>query len=640
MIALSCKDIKKEYGTDLIIDKISFSINQGDKVALIGANGVGKSTLFKILTGELEKDGGEYYVDRNSTLGYMSQKLSLDSEEDVYNEVLKVFSPLLNMEEKLRRLEEEMKIPWSEDRAKWHENLLKEYNTLTDLYIARGGQTFRGEIMRVLTGLGIGEDYFNKRVNVLSGGEKSRIALAKLLLLNPDIILMDEPTNHLDLDAVQWLEEYLKAYRGTLLIISHDRFFLNEVTNMTFLMHKNEVFTYNAPYSKYLDLHKKNMEDKQKAYEIQREEIKRQEEIIETLRRFNREKSIKRAESRQKLLDKIVRLEAPSKEGKAAKIKFKAAFQSGNDVIIAKKLSKSYGERRLFHNVNLHLKRGNKIAIIGENGRGKTTLFNILRGKIKADEGFVEIGRNVQIGYYDQEQKDLNDESTVMDEIWDDFPSMTTSEVRTSLGAFLFRGDDVFKTVDLLSGGEKCRINLLKLMLREDNLLLLDEPTNHLDIPSREALEESLMDYDGTMVVISHDRYFLNKVIDRIYELKEDKLEEYLGNYSYYLEKKVEVKKEKVVALNEGSPSQLERKKRKEDAKTYRKREARIRELEKEIEKIDEKITGLNELLSDPNSFQDYNRTNEIMEDLSKSNEELQVLMEEWEELLALNEDN
>lgn len=629
MIALSCTNIKKEYGTDVVLDDISFSVNEGDKVALIGANGVGKSTLFKILTGELERDSGDFYIDRNSTVGYLSQNLGLSSDETVWDEVIKVFQPLLDMEDKLKKLEEDMQTPWTDENAAWQENTVKEYTTLQDLYYIRGGRTFRGEMTRVMTGLGITQDYYDRNVSVLSGGEKSRVALSKLLLLNPDIILMDEPTNHLDLNAVEWLEDYLSAYKGTLFLISHDRFFLDKVTDRTFLMLKGEILSYYAPYTKYLELHKKDYEVRLKAYELQQEEIKRQEAIIEKFRSFNREKSIRKAESRQKMLDKMEKIDAPKTEDRAASIKFRAEFQSGNDVIEARDLSKSFGERHLFSDVNFLIRRGNKTALIGENGRGKTTLFNIIRGKIKPDSGFTQTGKNVTMGYYDQEQRGLDPDSTVMDEVWDDFPYLTVTELRNALAQYLFKGDDVFKTTDLLSGGEKCRINLLKLMLREDNLLLLDEPTNHLDIPSREALEDSLSDYDGTMLVISHDRYFLNKVIDRIYELKEDGITEYLGNYSYYTEKRVIPQKE----TKQDSPEKeanIERRRKKEDSKTRRKRELRIRELEKLIEESENKLEKLHEDLTLEEVFQDYVRTQEVLEGIKNTEHSMEEYMEEW----------
>lgn len=639
MIALSCKDIKKEYGTDVILKNISFTINEGDKVALIGANGVGKSTMFKILTRQIEPDGGEYYVDRNASLGYLAQNLDLDSDHNIYDETITVFQNLLDMEAKLQDLESEMTTEWTDDNKDWHEDIQNKYATLQDLYVVRGGQTFRAQINRVLTGLGIPESDWEKPIHVLSGGEKTRVALAKLLLSEPSIILMDEPTNHLDLAATEWLEDFLKGYKGTLLVISHDRYFLDAVTDHTYLMVHGEVLTYKAPYSGYLELHKKAYEVRLKAWSTQQDEIKRQEAIIEKYKQFNREKSIRAAESRQRKLDKIDRIEAPKKQSRAAGIQFKAGYESGNDVLNTVGLTKSFDDRTLFSDISFMIKKGDKIALIGDNGRGKTTLFNIIRQRIQPDQGYTVLGRNVSLGYYDQEQADLDPNKTVMDEVWDDFPELTTTELRTALGSFLFRGDDVFKEVGLLSGGEKCRINLLKLMLREDNFLLLDEPTNHLDIPSREALEDSLMDYDGTLFVISHDRYFLNKVIERIYELKADSMKEYLGNYSYYAEKRELPEKtqaEKTVPAN----SEVERSRRKVSQREERKARVRLREVEDEVEIQEAHLENLTASLADSKVYMDPQRIKQVNHDIHKTQVTLQKLMTEWEELLAITEES
>ncbi|PKK39408.1 ATPase component of ABC transporter [Clostridiaceae bacterium JG1575] len=638
MIALSCKDIKKEYGTDVVLRNISFAVNEGDKVALIGANGVGKTTLFRILTRSLVPDEGDYYVERGQTLGYLSQSLDLDSQDTIYEETLKVFAPLLQMEEDLRRLEADMATPWTPENERWHEDLINQYTTRSDLYAIRGGATFRGELHRVLTGLGLPEATWQKRISVLSGGEKTRVALAKLLLSNPSIILMDEPTNHLDLTATEWLEEYLKSYKGTLLVISHDRYFLDAVTNRTFLMLEGEVLTYNASYSGYLELHQKDYEVRLKAYEAQQDEIRRQEAIIERYRSFNREKSIRAAQSRQKRLEKMDRLCAPQKEGRAASIRFRTAYDSGNDVLQCVHLSKAFGEKTLFQDISFLIRRGEKIALIGDNGRGKTTLFHIIRGALAPDSGKAILGRNVSLGYYDQEQKNLSSEKTVLDEIWDDFPHLTVTEVRSVLGQYLFKGDEVYKRIGLLSGGERCRINLLKLMLQENNFLLLDEPTNHLDIPSREALEDSLMDYDGTIFVISHDRYFLNKVVGQIYELKETTIQSYLGNYSYYAEKRNP--EEKTPAPTKGvSDAKKERLVKKRNQKEDRKARLRLKEVEGLIETQEALVQEFLELLNDAGLYQDPPRLAQVQEDLHASEKLLTQLMEEWEALLLETQD-
>ena len=538
MIVLSCKGISKSYGITEVLKDITFSINEGDKVGIIGANGEGKSTLFKILTRELSQDDGEVFIDKNKSLGYLSQHLDLESCNSIYDEMLLVFEDLQRLEKKIQDLEEKMNEPYDESKADYHEKIIKDYGIAQDLYENRGGYTYKGEISRVVKGLGFTEDDFSKEIHTLSGGQKTRVALCKLLLLKPEILLLDEPTNHLDLEAIEWLEEYLKTYKGTVIVISHDRFFLDSVTNNTFQVINGHVNCYNAPYTKALELMKKDYEAKLKAYNLQQEEIKRQEAVIEKLKSFNREKSIKRAESREKMLEKIERIDAPDKEKKASRINFETMVKSGYDVLHVEKLSKSYGDKKLFTNLSFDLKRGEKVALIGENGRGKTTFFKIIMDKIESDSGSKVLGANVNLGYYDQEQSNLNLDKTIIDEVWDEFPELTTTELRNYLGSFLFRGDDVFKEINKLSGGERCRINLLKLMLSKSNLLLLDEPTNHLDIPSREALEEAILTYDGTLIVISHDRYFLNKVINRILELEENGVNEYLGNYNYYVEKK------------------------------------------------------------------------------------------------------
>lgn len=538
MVVLSCKNISKAYGVDLILDNLTFNINENDKVGLIGANGAGKSTLFKILTSSLEQDSGDIFIDKSKSLGYLAQHLSLDSNNTIYEEVLDVFHDLIKMEEKLNKLEKLMNEPYDKNNKEYHDKIIKDYTTYTDLYINRGGYTYKGEIHRVLRGLSFEEEDFDKQINILSGGQKTRVALCKLLLQSPDILLLDEPTNHLDLTAINWLEEYLKAYKGTVLIISHDRYFLDEITNQTFELISGHINCYNGNYSKFIDLRKKEYEVKLKAYNLQQSEIKRQEKIIEKYRSFNREKSIKAAESRQKSLDKIEKIDAPDKLPKPVKINFETQIKSGNDILHLENLSKSYGDITLFTNVEMDIKREEKIALIGDNGRGKTTLLKIIMDKIQSNSGTKYIGKNVFIAYYDQEQSDLNECNTVLDEVWDEFPEMTTTEVRNALAAFLFTGDDVFKEISKLSGGEKCKVNLLKLMLSKSNFLLLDEPTNHLDIMSREALEDALLNYDGTVLVISHDRYFLNKVIGKIYELNIDGIKEYLGNYDYYIHKK------------------------------------------------------------------------------------------------------
>lgn len=637
MIILSCKDICKSYGIRDVLKNITFSINEGDKVGIIGANGEGKSTLFKIITKELSQDSGEVFIDKNKTLGYLSQNLALNSEKNIYEEALSVFDELLNIESKLSSLEIKMSEPYDEKKASYHEKLIKDYTTLQDLYSHKGGYVYKGEISRVLKGLGFTENDFYKSINTLSGGQKTRVALCKLLLRKPDIILLDEPTNHLDLEAISWLEDYMKNYKGTVLVISHDRFFLDSVTNNTFEVIGGKVECYNVPYTKFIDLRKKNYEAKLKAYNLQQAEIKRQEAIIEKFRSFNREKSIRAAESREKVLEKMDKIEAPTHTKEASKIKFEASVKSGYDVLHIENMAKSYGDKSLFSNLNLDLKRGEKVALIGENGRGKTTLFKIIMDKVEADKGVKVLGTNVNVGYYDQEQSDLNLDKTIIDEVWDDFPNLTTSKLRSYLASFLFTGDDVFKVINTLSGGEKCRINLLKLILSKSNLLLLDEPTNHLDIISREALEDAILEYDGTLMVISHDRYFLNKVISRILELKEDGVSEYLGNYSYYQEKKLNPSRfESYEELANGkTKTQLkdEKKKKREAEKEAKAIQLKIKNLEKTISEKEDELNNLQEQLCLESIYSNPSESQRVNNEIKSLEQLIANLYDEWESL-------
>lgn len=636
MIVLSCKNITKSYGIHEVLKDVTFNINEGDKIGLIGANGEGKSTLFKILIKELSYDGGDIFIDKGYNLGYLSQKLDLESENSIYNEMLEVFHDLINLEIKIHNLEEKMNTPYTEENKAFHEKVIKDYTTCQELYSHRGGYTFRGEISRVLKGLGFEETDYDSVIKNLSGGQKTRVALCKLLLKKPELLLLDEPTNHLDLNAIEWLEDYLKSYKGTVLLISHDRYFLDSITNRTFELINGHINCYNTNYSKYIELKKQNYEVQLKAYKLQQAEIKRQEDIIEKFRSFNREKSIRAAESREKALDKIQRLDSPDEDPRGSRIQFHTEIKSGNDVLLVQDLKKSYGDKLLFDNVNMDIKKGNKIALIGENGRGKTTLFKIILGNVEADKGSINLGRNVITGYYDQEQSDLNPTNEIINEVWNEFPKLTTTEIRNALASFLFTGDSVFKTIDLLSGGEKCRINLLKLMLSKSNLLLLDEPTNHLDIMSREALEDAILDYDGTMLIISHDRYFLNKVIDKIYELEEDGIKTYLGNYNYYVEKKKNPHRyegiEEVVETKTKTQLQEERRKKREAEKEAKAATQRLKDIEKEISDTEVEISKLNNLLCLEEVYSNPQKAQETQQNITALESKLEKLYEEWEE--------
>lgn len=636
MIVLSTRNITKSYGIDVILEDVTFTINESEKVGLIGANGAGKSTLFKILTNQLEQDSGELFIEKNKKLGYLSQHLSLHDSSTIFEELLSVFKELLNIEKKLGELEIKMNEPYNAENEEYHSKVIKDYTTLSELYDTKGGYTYKGEINRVLKGLGFSENDYNKPIDLLSGGQKTRTALCKLLLTKPDILLLDEPTNHLDLEAIEWLEQYLIAYKGTVILISHDRYFLDAITEKTLEMISGHINVYAGNYTEALELKKKNYEVQLKAYKLQQSEIKRQEEVIERYRSFNREKSIKAAESRQKALDKIERIKAPDKDGKASRIQFETLIKSGNDVLHIEELAKSFGEKKLFESLNIDMKRGEKTALIGENGRGKTTLFNILLDNIKSDAGIKVLGKNVFIGYYDQEQSNLNDEKTIIDEVWDDFPNMTTTEVRNALAAFLFVGDDVFKKICNLSGGEKCRINLLKLMLSKSNFLLLDEPTNHLDIVSREALEEALLGYDGTVLVISHDRYFLNKVVSKIYELQINGVKEYLGNYTYYIEKKknpTRFEEEEKVSGKTKTQINLEKKKKRDEEKLLKAEKQKIKDIEASILKTETSIEELQNSLCREEIYSDSEKMKEINTKITNFQKDLEKLYEQWDEM-------
>lgn len=638
MIVLSCKDINKAFGIDTILDSVTFSINEGERVGLIGPNGAGKSTLFKIMTGSMEHDRGELFIDRSKTLGYLAQHLNLDSTSTIYNELLTVFQDIIDLENKLNKLEEKMNEPYDPSKEELHNKVIRDYTNAVELYNNKGGYTYKAEISRVLKGLGFTEADFDKPINLLSGGQKTRAALSKLLLSKPEILLLDEPTNHLDLEAIQWLEEYLGSYKGTVLIVSHDRFLLDAATSKTFELINGHINMYNGNYTQSLEEKKKNYEVQMKAYSLQQKEIKRQEEIIERYRSFNREKSIKAAESRQKALDKVERVRVPDKDSKIHSITFETPIKSGYDVLHVENLSKSFGERVLFNNISFDMKKGEKTAIIGSNGRGKTTLFRILMDDVDPNSGMKSLGKNVFVGYYDQEQSDLNAENTVLDEIWNEYPDMTVTEVRSALAAFLFMGDDVFKKVGSLSGGEKCRINILKLMLSKANLLLLDEPTNHLDISSREALEDALMSYDGTLLVISHDRYFLNKVVSKIYELEENEVKQYLGNYSYYVEKKTRPSRFEEDLMEGGGKTktqiQTDKKKKRELEKQQKEEKMKLKNLEASIADTEAEIAKLQEDLCLEEVYSNPQKSEEINKTILSLQGSLDEMYEEWEAML------
>lgn len=639
MIVLSCNNICKSYGVNTVLANMSFNIQEGDKVGLVGVNGAGKSTLFKILVGELSHDSGDLYIARDKTIGYLPQNMSLDSSNTIMEEMLTVYGDLVKMEKRLRELEVMIASDENMEDPELHNRLMKEYSDLLDEFNERNGYGYNSFIKGVLIGLGFSPDDFDKRIHVLSGGQKSRLALGKLLLTNPDILLLDEPTNHLDLEAIEWLEDFLKTYKGCLFIISHDRFFLDVVTNKTYELSNFRIEEYDGNYSYYMHEREVRRENLMKQYVLQQKEIARQEAIIERFKSYNREKSIKQAESREKALDRIERIERPDNDPEAARISFETKVKSGNDVLSVIGASKSFGSKSLFNDISFKIKRGERVALIGPNGTGKTTLFRIILGLVKQDSGDVIIGRNVNPGYYDQEQSDLDESKTVIDEVWDSYPELTQTQVRTMLGSFLFTGEEVFKSISLLSGGEKSRVALLKLMLSKANFLLLDEPTNHLDIISKEALERALLNYDGTILTISHDRYFLNRVANRILYLdSESGITEYLGNYSYYLEKKGRPTRfiEQSVAVDGMTKTAIKEEKRKLKEKQEREKQEKqmIKSIEDQISECEGRIAKLHEDMCLEEVYSDPQKSSEIHEELKTIEERLEQLYEEWEQMV------
>lgn len=637
MVVLSCKNIHKSYGIKVVLENVTFNINEGDKIGLIGPNGAGKSTLFNILTNKSSYDSGDLYIDKSKNLGYLTQHLSLNSSNTIYKEMYTVFKDLVNLEKKLGKLETLMSEPYDSHNEEYHNKLINDYTTFSEIYKNRGGYTYKAEINKTLKGLGFSEEEYSTPIDVLSGGKKTRVALCKLLLIKPDILLLDEPTNHLDLDAIEWLEDYLKSYKGTVISISHDRYFLDATTSSTIELINGHINCYNGNYTKYLELKKKNYEVQLKAYNIQQEEIKKQEEIIKKYRSFNREKSIKAAESREKRLNKLKRISHPDKDKKIKNVTFETRLNSGNDVLQVENLSKGFDSNTLFQNLNFKIERGEKTAIIGENGCGKTTLFKIIMGKIKPDTGKCLLGKNVKIGYYDQEQSDLDPENTILEEVWNKFPKLTDTEIRNSLASFLFTGDTVFKKISSLSGGEKCRINLLKLILSKSNFLLLDEPTNHLDINSREALENALLNYSGTLLVISHDRYFLNKSVNRIYELSKDGMKEYLGNYSYYVEKKKNPSRfenQEKISGKTKTQMQHDRRKKRDLEKKQHEKKAEIENIEQEISTLENSLTELQKKLCLKEIYSNPKKSSEINKKVSDTQHKIDGLYNKWEKML------
>lgn len=626
---LGLKDIEKSFGTDEILKKVSFSVEDGEKIALIGVNGAGKSTLFKIITGELSVDSGDIFIPKDAKIGYFSQNLEIDSNKNIYDELLTVFENIISLEQKQRQLEESMDELCEEELEK----VLKEYSDISHIIEEKNGYEYESRVKGVIRGLGFTDNEFYQSVSELSGGQKTRVALGKLLLCNPDLLLLDEPTNHLDIPAIQWLEDYLRAYKGSVIIISHDRYFLDKIVSKTVEIENGKSMVYSGNYTFFAKQKEIDREIALKHYISQQKEIKHQQEVIKKLRQFNREKSIKRAESREKALEKMEIIDAPENLPDKMRLILKPEKESGNDVLTLTDVSKGFETKQLFNNISFEIKKGERVALVGANGIGKTTLFRIILDNIKADSGEIKLGANVVIGYYDQEHATLNVNKTIFDEISDTYPKLTMLEIRNALAAFVFTGDDVFKPVSALSGGEKGRVALAKIMLSNANFLILDEPTNHLDLNSKEILEKALSQYEGTILYISHDRYFINNTATRILEMTPEGINNYLGNYDFYLEKKIAVKENDKIQPVMKTVSKNDWKKQKEEQAQQRKKENAIKKLEEEITLCEEKIQQLDNELSKPEIATNASRATELFNEKQELDEKLLLLYEKWEEI-------
>lgn len=632
MIVLSCKNISKSYVVDAILDGITFAINDGEKVGLVGLNGAGKSTLLDILAEKTPMDSGEIYISKECKIGYLEQNTQIESEKSIFDEVMEVFQPLIEMEKNLRQLEEQISIEGQKENSQSLKSLMDEYAHLMEEFQNQNGYGFKSEIKGTLKGLGFTENQFSMPVSLLSGGQKTRVMLAKLLLSKPDILLLDEPTNHLDIDAIDWLEKYIKEYKGAAIIISHDRFFLDNTVSKIFYLERSNLKIYNGNYTSFMKKRKEELEILEKKYEEQQKEISRQEEIIRRFMSYGGQRYIRQAQSRQKMLEKMKKIQLPIRENKKTKIKFEPKVKSGNDVLSVENLSKSFGETELFSNVNFKIYRGEKVGLIGPNGIGKTTLFKMIMGKERFNDGTIDLGHHVHIAYFDQELSNLNEDKTIVDEIWDDNPSLDHYQIRSLLAQFLFYGDDIFKEISELSGGEKNRVALLKLMMSNANFLLMDEPTNHLDIDSKEVLENALLNYEGTLLVISHDRYFLNKVANKILDLSKEGITEYLGNYSYYLEKKNAPIYDDYEEDNQKTKTQLkaEKKKEKDKRQLIKKQKQKLKILEENISENENRIKELENKMCEPEVFSNHEESQKIHQEILRLKSELETLYDEW----------
>lgn len=639
-MVLSCNHIALSFGDNTVLSDVTFHINDNEKCAIVGINGVGKTTLLKVIMGDELPDSGEVIISKDITIGYLKQQQDIHSELTIYEEMRKAKEDIFELENTIRSLEDNMK---SKEGSEL-ESMLAEYNRLTTLFEQKGGYACESEIVGVIKGLGFTEESFNQKIQTLSGGQKTRVALGKILLSSPDLIILDEPTNHLDMNSIAWLEGFLRSYNRSVLIVAHDRYFIDRIATKIIELDQGKSTVFSGNYSDYSKKKAILRENMLKAYMNQQLEIKHQEEVIAKLKQFNREKSIKRAESREKMLGKIERIEKPFEINAQMKLRFTPNVESGNDVLTIDNLSKSFGNNHLFSNISFDIKKGERIAIIGDNGSGKTTLLKIINRLEKADSGSIRLGANVYIGYYDQEQQLLTEDNTIFEEIQDTYPYMTGTEIRNVLASFLFTGDDVFKQIKDLSGGERGRVSLLKLMLSDSNFLILDEPTNHLDIVSKELLENALNNYSGTVLYVSHDRYFINRTATGIIHLTENHINKYIGNYDYYLEKKEDtelayskmnnqagnVDTESIAKQDSGKADWA---KQKEQKAAERKIKSELMKTERLIEEAETRIAEIDQALTAPENACNMALLMDLTKERNTLDEELMQYMELWEEL-------